>query len=202
MLLVARDEAGQSEVLDDLARKRLQLKAGSNRLQIPGARGNLDSVLELPENRAMKSIAVFAHCFTCGKDFPAATRISRALAGRGIATVRLDFSGVGKSCGDFAETSFLTNVDDLLTAIAWLQENLESPTLLVGHSLGGAAVYPVAARVAAINAVVSIGAPSQPAHVTHLFDEHLKTIQTDGEAEGALGSELAQRRHQGNGQGS
>lgn len=111
---------------------------GSHPVEIPGGTGTLAGVLELPEGEP-KSFALFAHCFTCGKDFQPQKHITRALARQGIATLRFDFDGLGASEGAFAETSFLTNLDDLMAGASWLEAHHRAPELLVVHSLGGAA---------------------------------------------------------------
>lgn len=127
--------------------------------------------------------AIFAHCFTCSKDIGAATRISRALAARGIAVLRFDFTGLGNSEGDFANTNFTSNVEDLVCAADHLREHYRPPDILIGHSLGGAAVLAASVQVAEAQAVVTIGAPSDPAHVSHLFHEDITTIASKGYAE-------------------
>jgi putative redox protein len=110
---------------------------------------------------------LFAHCFTCSKDLLAVTRISHALVDRGIAVLRFDFTGLGESEGDFAETNFSSNLDDLLTAADYLRQNHRAPQLLIGHSLGGAAVLAVAAKVPECRAVATLGAPSNTSHLRH-----------------------------------
>jgi putative redox protein len=133
--------------------------------------------------------ALFAHCFTCSKDIAAASRIARALAGQGIAVLRFDFTGLGHSEGEFANTNFSTNVADLRCAAEAVRERLGPPELLIGHSLGGAAVLAVAGDIPDARAVVTIGAPSDPAHVAHL----LKDKQAEIEAEGVAEVDLAGR---------
>lgn len=145
----------------------------------------LSGVLEMPEGE-VSATALFAHCFTCGKDFLPERRITRGLARRGIATLRIDFSGLGSSEGTFSDTSFLTNLDDLISVATWLKEHLAAPNLLVGHSLGGAAVLAAAGRIPSVKAVATIAAPADPQHVTHLFQNHLSEIQAKGEAEVTL----------------
>ncbi len=127
--------------------------------------------------------AIFAHCFTCSKDIAAASRISRALATQGIAVLRFDFTGLGHSEGEFANTNFSSNVADLLNAAQALREQLGAPGLLIGHSLGGAAVLAVAGDIPEARAVVTIGAPSDPAHIAHLLKDNQAEIETEGEAE-------------------
>lgn len=145
-------------------------------ISIPGSLGSpLAATLELPDG-APTGVALFAHCFTCSSQSHAATRISAALADRGFAVLRFDFTGLGTSEGDFADTSFTTNIEDLLLAAGWLRANVAEPTLLVGHSLGGAAVIAAAGSLPSVRAVVTIGAPSCPDHVLHLFSR----IEDDG----------------------
>jgi len=142
--------------------------------------------LELPLGRP-RAVALFAHCFTCSKQSAAAVAIARALAQRGIATLRFDFTGLGESEGDFAATSFASNVEDLVAAAAALGERGLAPTLLVGHSLGGAAVLAAAARLPSVTAVATLAAPADPAHVLQQLGAAPAAIERDGEAEVALG---------------
>ena len=149
----------------------------------------LAGLLELPERVGdVSSFALFAHCFTCGKDIAAASRISRALATRGIAVLRFDFTGLGNSDGDFANTNFSSNIEDLILAARALEENYRAPQILIGHSLGGAAVLGAAAKLDSVKAVVTIGAPATAQHVAHLFKEKADQIQEQGEAVVALGA--------------
>lgn len=157
------------------------LTVGSNNVVIEGPAGRLAGILEVPEGE-IKGYALFAHCFTCGKDFLPGPRISKGLSERGIATLRIDFSGLGKSGGDFSGSSFLTNVDDLKAAADWLRINYKAPELLIGHSLGGAAVLAASGQIDEVKAVATIGAPADPQHVTHLFDAHLPQIKQEGQA--------------------
>jgi len=145
----------------------------------------LAGLLETPESP--HAYALFAHCFTCSKDIAAASRISRALAGRGIATLRFDFTGLGNSDGDFANTNFSSNVADLVAAADYLRSEYQAPGMLIGHSLGGAAVLAAAGQIAEAKAVVTIGAPSDPGHVAHLFADHMDDIHGEGSAEVHLG---------------
>ncbi len=144
----------------------------------------LAGLLETPVTPPL-AYALFAHCFTCGKDVAAASRISRALVAKGIAVLRFDFTGLGNSDGDFANTSFSSNLDDLVAAAEALGER--GPQLLIGHSLGGAAVLAAAHRIESATAVVTIGAPAEPGHVKHLFAGRLEDIERDGRAEVTLG---------------
>jgi putative redox protein len=149
----------------------------------PGANGHelsarLDGPADMP-----RAYALFAHCFTCSKDSLAATRISRSLAAERIAVLRFDFTGLGGSGGDFANTNFSSNIADLLAAADFLRQRYAAPKILIGHSLGGAAVLAAAARVPETVAVATIGAPYQPDHVRRLFEPATAEIETRGEAE-------------------
>lgn len=146
----------------------------------------LSGLLEAPASE-VKAYALFAHCFTCGKDIAAASRISRALVAKGIAVLRFDFTGLGNSDGDFANTNFSSNLDDLAAAADFLAEHYLAPQLLIGHSLGGAAVLAVANRIASAKAVVSIAAPAKAEHVMHNFADSLDKIKRDGIATVKLG---------------
>src|SRR5436190_23358920 len=134
----------------------------------------------------LRAYALFAHCFTCGKDVHAAKRVAEALTARGIAVLRFDFTGLGSSEGEFANTTFSSNVGDLVAAANHLRTTHRAPALLIGHSLGGAAVLAAAAEVPEARAVVTIAAPSDPSHVTGLFREHIDAIRKEGEVEVAL----------------
>ena len=138
--------------------------------------------LDLPAG-PVRAFALFAHCFTCSKDGLAARRIAGGLAAAGIGVLRFDFTGLGSSEGDFANTNFSSNVEDLVRAADYLRETFEAPTILIGHSLGGAAVLAAADRIPEAKAVVTIAAPADVAHVLHQFGGSLETIRTDGEAE-------------------
>ena len=135
--------------------------------------------LELPPG-SPRAYALFAHCFTCSKDIFAATRIAEALAARGIAVLRFDFTGLGASEGDFANTNFSSNVADLVAAADHLRATRAAPTLLVGHSLGGAAVLAAAGDIPEARAVVTIGAPADAAHVVKNFAADVRTIEATG----------------------
>lgn len=142
--------------------------------------------LDLPEGPHLGS-ALFAHCFTCSKDIPAARRIAQRLAAQGIAVLRFDFTGLGHSGGEFANTSFSTNISDLVAAANAMSDQGFAPNLLIGHSLGGAAVLAAADKIKSAKAVVTIGAPFDPAHVTaHFTDKHAAIIE-NGSAEVCLG---------------
>lgn len=134
-----------------------------------------------------RGFALFAHCFTCSKDLAAARRISDGLAERGIAVLRFDFTGLGHSDGEFANTTFASNIEDLVAAADWMRAELEAPTILIGHSLGGAAVLAAAERIPEAKGVATIGAPADPGHVVHNFGDRVAEIERDGEAEVVLG---------------
>ncbi len=155
----------------------------SEKVTFTGAGGDtLAARLDLPRGRP-RAYALLAHCFTCNKDIFAAARIAGALAAQGIAVLRFDFTGLGASEGDFANTNFSSNVADLICAADYLREAHEAPKLLIGHSLGGAAVLTAAARVPEAAAVATIGAPADPAHVVAHFTEARPEIEAAGEAE-------------------
>lgn len=156
------------------------------RLTFEGHDGaELAARLDLPAG-AVRAFALFAHCFTCSKDVSAARRIAEALTGDGIAVLRFDFTGLGGSGGDFASTNFSSNVSDLIKAAGFLRENYEAPKLLIGHSLGGAAVIAAAADIPEAVAVATIGAPADADHVAHNFGADLDTIREKGRAEVTL----------------
>ena len=155
----------------------------SMKVEFPGHSGaRLDGRLELPLT-APRAYAVFAHCFTCGKDLLAAVRIARALSDRGIAVLRFDFTGLGMSGGDFAETNFSSNVADLASAADFLRDNYQAPALLIGHSLGGAAVLAAAGDMPTVKAVATIAAPSEATHVLHLLGDSLQSLRDRNEVE-------------------
>lgn len=131
--------------------------------------------------------AIFAHCFTCGKDLKAARNLSLALTQKGINVLRFDFSGLGQSEGEFAETTFSSNLEDLLAASRFLEDRNCAPDILIGHSLGGAAVLMAASQIESVQAVVTIGAPSEAHHVKHLFDEKIEEIKDEGDAKVNIG---------------
>ncbi len=149
----------------------------------------LAGLLETPPegNLPAKQFAIFAHCFTCGKDIAAASRISRALAAEGIAVLRFDFTGLGNSDGDFANTNFSSNVDDLLAAAEALQQHYQAPSILIGHSLGGAAVLAAAARLDSVKAIATIGAPATADHVQHLLSDASSELEQQGQANVKIG---------------
>jgi putative redox protein len=159
------------------------MATGFEKLSFPGAGGEILSArLDLPLGKP-RAYALFAHCFTCTKDIYAASRIAAGLAAEGIAVLRFDFTGLGSSEGEFANTNFSSNVADLIKAADFLRETREAPKILIGHSLGGAAVLAAAESVPEALAVATIGAPSEASHVAHLFQDAKPDIEARGEAE-------------------
>lgn len=158
----------------------------TEKFQFPGAEGlTLAASLDLPEGEPI-AYALLAHCFTCGKDVLAAKRIAEGLAKHGIATLRFDFTGIGASEGEFANTTFSSNIGDLVLAADHLRKTKRAPAILIGHSLGGAAILAAASMIPEAKCVATIAAPSDPAHVTHLFKDHIPAIREQGELEVAL----------------
>lgn len=143
--------------------------------------------LELPADQHPHNFALFAHCFTCNKNLSAVRNISRALTKKGFGVLRFDFTGLGESEGDFADTNFSGNVEDLIAAATYLKAHYKTPSLFVGHSLGGAAVIFAAAQITSVQAVATIGAPSNPLHVAHLLQDNLEEIEVQGKATVQLG---------------
>ena len=166
----------------------------STKMVFRGSSGELAGKLEMPIG-APKAWALFAHCFTCGKDNVAAGRISRALASQGIAVLRFDFTGLGESEGDFAATGFSSNVEDLVCAADHLRDRFSAPAVLIGHSLGGAAILAAARHIPEVRAVVTIGAPADPSHVTRLLGDALSAVEA-GEATVSIGGRPFRVRRQ------
>src|SRR5262249_12308997 len=159
------------------------MTASFEKISFPGSQGaELAARLDLPEGEPL-AYAVFAHCFTCTKDVFAAARIADGLARHGIAVLRFDFTGLGASGGDFANTNFSSNVGDLVRAAAFLRDRHEAPKILIGHSLGGAAVLAAAGEIPEAVAVATIGAPAEPSHVARHFTDAIPDIEAAGEAE-------------------
>lgn len=149
---------------------------------------SLAGLLETPtEEKNIIAYAIFAHCFTCSKDVAAASRISRSLAAKGIAVFRFDFTGLGNSDGDFANTNFSSNIQDLISASHMLEEKYQAPSLLIGHSLGGAAVLSAAHLLPNVKAVSTIGSPATAEHVQHLFSSSLPELEQKGEVRVKIG---------------
>lgn len=158
-------------------------------IQFPNRKGDmLDARLEIPASGKAQSYAIFAHCFTCGKNINAAINISRQLSLNGIAVLRFDFSGVGESEGESKDANFSANLHDLESAAEYLKENYEAPKMLIGHSLGGTAVIYAASRIKSIEAICTLAAPFDPEHVKGLFKHKAGEIAEKGMAEVNLGS--------------
>jgi len=157
--------------------------APGRKIEFEGSQGHtLAARLDMPSGTP-RAFAVFAHCFTCGKDIPAATRIAEALARLGIAVLRFDFTGLGSSEGEFANTNFSSNVEDLLCAANWLGQHYQPPALLIGHSLGGAAVLAAASKLPDLVGVVTIAAPAEPTNIERLIAPQRAELEAKGEAE-------------------
>ncbi|WP_298900569.1 bifunctional alpha/beta hydrolase/OsmC family protein [uncultured Psychroserpens sp.] len=160
----------------------------NERLKIENKKGHkLQAYLELPANQKPHYFAIFAHCFTCSSALNAVKNISRSLTNHGFGVVRFDFTGLGRSEGEFAESHFSANVDDLIAVNDYLAKNYKAPSLLVGHSLGGAAVLVAASKLDNIKAVATIGAPSTVSHVKHLFSHGIEEVKEKGKVEINIG---------------
>lgn len=160
----------------------------SQRLKIENKKGyKLQAYLELPANQKPNYFAIFAHCFTCSSSLNAVKNISRSLTNHGFGVVRFDFTGLGRSEGEFSDSHFSANVDDLIAVSDFLKDHYEAPSLLVGHSLGGAAVLVAASKLDHIKAVATIGAPAKVSHVKHLFSHGIEDIQEKGHVEVNIG---------------
>jgi alpha/beta superfamily hydrolase len=158
------------------------------KLRFPGSQDyELGARLDLPDEHPPAAFALFAHCFTCTKNLKAIGNISRALAERGIAVLRFDFTGLGESEGDFADTNFSSNVEDLIAAASFLKSDYQAPKILIGHSLGGAAVIQAAHDIPACVAVATIAAPSNLEHLNRLLVSTKEKIEREGVAEVTLG---------------
>ncbi|MCZ6632681.1 MAG: alpha/beta fold hydrolase, partial [bacterium] len=144
---------------------------------------NLSARLDLPDAQDPIAYTLFAHFFTGTKNYRAVTNIAQALTNEGFAVFRLDFTGLGESEGEFEDTNLSTNVDDLVAASEHLKTHYEAPKILIGHSLGGAAVLQAAHKIPSSIAVATIGSPCEPSHVVRHFEDQIETIQTEGQAE-------------------
>jgi alpha/beta superfamily hydrolase len=159
----------------------------NQKVTFDGAHGTpLSARLSLPPDGEVVACALFAHCFTCSKDLKPVVNISRALTQQRIAVLRFDFTGLGESEGDFADTTFTSNIEDLVAAAEYMGREIDAPAILVGHSLGGAAVLQAASRIESVRAVATIGAPFDPAHVTHLSEGSLEEIEDGHRMEQAI----------------
>ncbi|MGH7664592.1 MAG: bifunctional alpha/beta hydrolase/OsmC family protein [Gemmatimonadaceae bacterium] len=155
----------------------------SQKLEFEGATGEaLSAQLDFPAGEEPIAFALFAHCFTCSKNYNAEVNVARALNRERIAVLRFDFTGLGESEGEFAETNFTSNIGDLVAAARFLEREYEAPRILIGHSLGGAAALRAAREIPSAAAVVTIAAPYDPAHIANLFAGSLDRIEQEGEA--------------------
>lgn len=160
----------------------------SQKLEFPGSTGDMLSArIDLPEEDSPRAYLLFAHCFTCSKNLKAVGNIARALTGQDFAVFRFDFTGLGESEGDFANTNFSSNIEDLIAAADYMENEHRAPDIMVGHSLGGAAVLQAAHRIENCKAVATVGAPANPEHVKQNFGAKLDEIEEKGEAEVTLG---------------
>jgi putative redox protein len=157
------------------------VSARIERIEFPGSQASLAARLDLPAGPP-RGFALFAHCFTCSKDLRAATCIATQLTVAGFGVLRFDFTGLGASEGEFSNTNFSSNVDDIVAAAAWLREHHQAPQLLIGHSLGGAAVLAAASQIPEVSAVATIGAPAAASHVTGVLADAADEIERSGEA--------------------
>lgn len=168
----------------------------TKQIEITGAFGDsLAARLELPDKDPL-AFALFAHCFTCTKDYKAVVRISRHLAEKGIAVCRFDFTGLGESGGDFAQTNFTSNLEDLLAATGYLREKYEAPRLLIGHSLGGAAILATASQIPEARAIVTIAAPSDTEHLSQRLLRMAPGLEDADEASVTIAGRTFQVRRQ------
>ncbi|MCB1321607.1 MAG: alpha/beta fold hydrolase, partial [Leptospiraceae bacterium] len=156
----------------------------------------LSGRLELPASATTQAYALFAHCFTCTKNLKSVHDISAALGQNGIAVFAFDFTGLGESEGDFAETNFSSSVNDLIDAAKFLQSEYQAPAILIGHSLGGTAAIRAALEIPSVLAVATIGAPFCPAHVKNLFADDIDSIRADGETQVHIGGRSFRIRRQ------
>lgn len=159
----------------------------STELSIPGSTGLLHAKLDLPGDKKIRHYAIFSHCFTCSSNLAIVRHISRTLTLQGVAVLRFDFTGLGESEGEFADSNFSGNVQDLIAAHQYLKENHGTAEIMIGHSLGGAATIMAASQLDDVKAVVTIGSPAEPAHLQHMFEENMDEIHAKGEAEVNIG---------------
>lgn len=157
-------------------------------LKIENSKGfKLNARLELPEGSTVNAIAIFAHCFTCSSNLNAVRHISKSLTAEGVGVLRFDFTGLGRSEGSFAESHFGANVSDLIDVHNYMKENYTTPSLIIGHSLGGTAAIVAASKIPDIKAVVTIGSPASAIHTKKYFSHRLDELETKGEIEVNLG---------------
>ncbi|EPR66416.1 bifunctional alpha/beta hydrolase/OsmC family protein [Cyclobacterium qasimii] len=160
----------------------------TDRIKIINEKGNeLATSIDFPNHQKPKQFALFAHCFTCTSQLNAVRNISQALNNKGIAVVRFDFTGLGKSEGNFANSHFEANVEDLLVVNKYITQHYQAPTLMIGHSLGGAAAIVAAAKLDNIQAIVTIGTPADVEHVTKQFEGQANDLGVEEEAEVVIG---------------
>ena len=165
------------------------------KLEIQGTQGKLAAILEKPGPHP-KAYVIYAHCFTCGKDSLAASRISRGLVAQGYAVMRYDFAGIGQSEGKFEDTNFTTSVNDLVKVADHMKENYEAPSILIGHSFGGTVVLGATSKIKSIKGVVTVAAPSKPCHVIKQFAQFEDEIQEKGQADVLLsGRPFVMKKH-------
>lgn len=160
----------------------------SKRLRFPNQNQHkLAAYLDVPESGKPRAYALLAHCFTCGKNLKSMVNINKELTTHGIAVLRFDFTGIGESQGDFSETNFFSNVDDLFSAAKYLEQEFEALTLLIGHSMGGAAALQVAQQISSVKAVVTLAAPSSPDHLSDILQQTRCEAESEGAAEVTIG---------------
>lgn len=160
----------------------------TTKLEIRNKKGiKLQGYLEMPANQKPSHFAIFAHCFSCNSNFKAAKNISRSLTNHGFGVLRFDFTGLGKSEGEFADSHFSANVEDLIDVHNYLETHYKAPSLLIGHSLGGAAVIVAASKLETIKAVATVGAPATVEHLTHLFSHAPEDVSDKGAIEVNIG---------------
>lgn len=155
----------------------------SKRITFTGSSGiELSARFDTPDSGECRATLLFAHCFTCSKNLNAVGHITRALTDRGIGVFRFDFTGLGQSGGDFADSTFSSDVQDLVAAADFMKQEYQAPGIIMGHSLGGAAVLQAAGKIDSVKAVCTVGAPCNPAHVQHLMEHKISEIEEKGEA--------------------
>ncbi len=165
-------------------------------LNIPAGDNELHAKLHIPVSGKIRHLAIFAHCFTCTKNLGIARHISKTLTEKGIAVLRFDFAGLGKSDGEFSDTNFTHNIKDIKFVYDYLAQKYKKPELLIGHSLGGAAVLAATADLPDVKAIVTIGSPSTPSHVKHMFEHQIEQIKEKGVAEVNVGGRPFQLKKQ------